>query len=929
MRPVYPMIVRLFSASRSWLRAAMQRGRLEDEMELELAAHVECLAADLMRAGYSAREAKRRARIALGSTVVHKDAMRASLGLRLMDELGADVRYGIRHLRKSPGFTAIAAISLALAIGANTTIFSVAKRLLLDRLYVPHAEQLRLLHWTGDKHVAVNNMWGISDDVPSGMMGGTSFTFPAYEQMRKDNRVLSDLFAFKYMNRINATIDGSAQIVRGELVSGNYFGQVGVVPHVGRGILPSDDAQGASPVAVLSDAFWRRAFGGSLLAVGRVIRVNMVPVTVIGVTPRGFTGTESVQAAPDLFFPMSAQPLIEPQGKGGSLLGMSSPDMWWLNIMGRTKPGVSDAEAVAALQVSLSAAVRATHRLSAGDTLPQLGLKDGSRGLFFSKSQYGKPVVVLMAVVGLVLLLACANVASLLLARSAARQREISVRLALGAGRSRVLRQALTESLLLSALGGALGALLAFLGRNMIPALLSNPWEQTQFDGSLDWQIFGFTAVVTLAAGLLFGIAPAWAATSVEVNSGLKETTQTSTRRRKGFGGKAIVAFQMMLSTLLVAGAFLFLRTLNNLSHIDPGFRSDHLLLFAIRQPESRYPPPMDVALHKRIEERLKTLPGVEAVTLSEVAYISDSRESANFLPEGQQLDPNKEQSAPNNAVGAGFFRTMGIPMVAGREFNEHDTATSPKVGIISQSLARMAFPGVNPVGRRFYAHWHTREGKDGDWIEVVGVCADTRYWSLKQEPVAMFYEPYLQTGNLDYGATYEVRTQLKPESLAPALRSAVQSIDPDLPLMDLRTQRDQIDAAMQQERIFAALTTSFGMLALALACVGIYGVMAYSVANRTNEIGIRLALGAVPRQVLAMILREATWVSLTGVVAGLGAALLLARLVKSLLYGLEPADPVSFICGAGLLIAVGLAASWLPARRAASVAPMEALRHQ
>ena len=429
-----------------------------------MAGHLECLAADLMRAGYSAREAKRRARIALGSTVVHKDAMRDSLGLRLMDELGADVRYGIRLLRKSPGFTAIAAISLALAIGANTTIFSVAKRLLLDRLDVPYSEQLRLLHWTGDKHVAVNNMWGISDDVPSGMMGGTSFTFPAYEQMRKDNRVLSDLFAFKYLNRMNATIDGSAQIVRGELVSGNYFGQVGVVPHVGRGILPSDDAQGASPVAVVSDAFWQRAFGGSPLAVGRVIRVNMVPVTVIGVTPRGFTGTESVQAAPDLFFPMSAQPLIEPQGKGGSLLGMSSPDMWWVNIMGRVKPGVSDAEAVAALQVSLSAAVRATHRLSAGDTLPQLGLKDGSRGLFFSKSQYGKPVVVLMAVVGLVLLLACANVASLLLARSAARQREISVRLALGAGRARVLRQALTESLLLSALGGTLGALLAFSG---------------------------------------------------------------------------------------------------------------------------------------------------------------------------------------------------------------------------------------------------------------------------------------------------------------------------------------------------------------------------------------------------------------------------------------------------------------------------------
>jgi predicted permease len=461
-----------------------------------------------------------------------------------------------------------------------------------------------------------------------------------------------------------------------------------------------------------------------------------------------------------------------------------------------------------------------------------------------------------------------------------------------------------------------------------MPALLANPWEAGQFSIPLDCTVLAFTGGLTLLTGLLFGIVPAWMATRNDVGACLKATAQTTTRRRRGLGGKAIVGFQVMLSTLLVAGAFLFLETLFNLTHVNPGFRTDHLVLFAIQQPESRYPAPKDLELHRRIEERLRSLPGVDAVTLSEVAYISDSMENTNFLPEGVKEDPEKEQSAWNNAVGAGFFHAMGMPILAGREFNDRDTASAPKVGILSESLARKAFPGQNPIGRHFRAHFHPREGEPGYWIEVVGVCGDTRYWTLKQKPAGMFYEPYPQMRNLDYGATYEVRTSLKPEAIASSLRKAVQSIDPDLPLQDLRTQKEQIDASMQQERIFAALTTAFGLLALALACVGVYGVMAYSVLQRTNEIGIRLALGALPRQVLAMVLREASWIALGGTLVGIGAALLLARLVKSLLYGLQPNDPVAFGGAALLLALVGLAASWIPAWRAAGVQPMQALRH-
>jgi predicted permease len=655
----------------------------------------------------------------------------------------------------------------------------------------------------------------------------------------------------------------------------------------------------------------------------------MVSVAVIGVTPPEFTGAKSVQSGPDLFLPLSSQPLLEPRGKNRSLLGASSPQIWWLNIMGRAKAESSDATAQAALDSALAAAVRSTMQVDPNMTMPRLNLLDGSRGLFLAREMFSKPLEVLMAVVALVLLLACSNIASLLLARSAARRREIGVRLALGAGRLRVLRGVLTESLLLSALSGAVGVVLAFAGCRTLPALLANPWETSQFALPLNWSILAFTACVTLLSGMLFGIVPAWIATRSDSGTSLKASGHGNTRRRKGLGGKMIVSFQVMLSTLLVAAALLFSGTLFNLAHVNPGFRTDHLVLFAIQQPESRYPPPKDLQLHHQVEERLRALPGVEAVTLSEVGYISDSMENTPFLPEGQLLDANKEQSAWNNAVGAGFFHTMGVPILAGRDFTENDTATAPKVGILSESLARKAFRGQNPIGRHFLAHFHPKDGKPGDLIEVVGICGDTRYWSLKQDPGGMFYQPYQQVSDLDFGATYEVRTSLRPESIAPSLRKVVQAIDPDLPLQEIRTQQEQIDSSMQQERIIAALTASFGLLALVLACVGVYGVMAYSVAQQTSEIGIRMALGALPRQVLAKVLREATWVSLTGIVCGIATTLLLARLVKSLLYGLQPKDPIVLAASAFLLAIIGLAASWIPARRAANIEPMQALRHE
>jgi predicted permease len=537
---------------------------------------------------------------------------------------------------------------------------------------------------------------------------------------------------------------------------------------------------------------------------------------------------------------------------------------------------------------------------------------------------------VLMALTGFVLLLACANIANLMLARGAQRQREMSVRLALGASRGRILRQLLTESLLLAMIGGVGGLVLGYLGRNAIPRLLTNPWEASSFEVHFDWGVFGFSAAVTIVTGILFGMAPAWLAARAEVSSSLKESAQTATRRRKSLGGKSIVAFQIALSTLLVVGAGLFLRTLFALDSIDVGFRTDHLILFEVAPPALRYAKGKDVQLHQRLEQAFAALPGVENVAPSWMPYIADSMLNDVFIPEGLPDKGDHSGAEDMNLTGITFFQAMGIPIVSGRGFGPQDTATSQRVAIINESLAKKRFPNMNAVGMRFRTAVDVRSADPGTMplVTVVGVCADTRYATLRDPAPPQFFMPYVQQPQLG-GMTYAIRTRLSPGQLAPALRRVVQQEDRDLPIIDVRTQQEQIDATLQMERVFATLTSGFGLLALALACVGIYGIMAYTVAQRTNEIGIRLALGAQPGQVRGMILRESTWLAVAGIVAGTGAALGLTRLVKSMLYGIQPWDPATITGGVLILFSVALAASWIPARRAASVQPMEALRHE
>jgi predicted permease len=925
MKWLYLFLTRLFAQLSSWFRAMSQRSRLEAEMEAELANHLESLTADLARSGYSPAEAVRQARIALGSMVVHKHEMRGSLGLRLWDDLGADLRYAARRLRRSSVFTTIAVVSLALAIGANTAIFSLAKQLLHEQLAVPHPANLRVLAWSA-KTGLMRGVWGDYNQLPGGHVGSSGFSYPAYEQLRKQNRLFESLFATKRAGA-NAIVQGNAQQVSVEMVSGNYYAALGVGPQLGRVILGSDDAgANSTAVAVLSDGFWLREFGRSPAVLGQSIQLNGTTFLVVGVNPLGFTGVSGFQQSPDLFVPLGMQPVISPHGSAGTLL--TDTDTWWMNVMGRLRPGISDASAQSVLDAQFKAIVRATMPGQTSEEPPQLHLRDGSRGLFPSQDEFAKPMAVLLTLAGFVLLLACANIANLMLARGTQRQREISVRIALGAGRARLVRQMLVESLLLAFLGGVAGLAIGYIGGLQIPKLMQSPWERGWLQIHFDWKVFTFTASITLLTGVLFGVAPAWTAARCEANAGLKESATSVTRRRKGWGGKSLVGFQIALSTLLVVGAGLFLRTLAGLNSVDVGFRTDHLLLAEVSPSSQQYPPGKDIQLHQQLEREIAAIPGVESVAAAGYPFIAGEIGQTFFVPEGEADKKDGSQMQFVVEVGNDFFPTLQIPILAGRGFGPQDTATSTHVAVINSSLARLRFPGQNPLGKRFRVGMETAANKAGGWVQIIGVCADTHFSSLRDALPPQFFLPYVQWPGVG-GMTYEIRTQVNAESILPALRRVVQRADRNLPFINVRTQEQQIESSTQQERIFAAMTSGFGLLALALASVGVYGIMAYSVAQRTNEIGIRLALGALPRQVLGMILGEAAWISIGGIAVGLLAALLLARLVRSMLYGLQPSDPVSLIAGAGLLIAVALAASWLPARRAASVQPMDALRHE
>jgi predicted permease len=847
---------------------------------------------------------------------------------RLEDEMFQDLRFGLRMMFKHKLLTLAVTVSLALGIGANAAIFSLTDAVLLKMLPVRQPEQLVLFRWlSGPKRMAASIDGSSGTDEATGLETSTSFSYAGFSRMRAQNQLLTEVFAFAPLQQLNVGVDGYAAISSGQLVSGNYFAGLGVPALRGRTITDADDRANASPVAVISHRYWQRRFGGDPAVIGKSVKVNNVLFTIIGVTPPEFYGTLQIGDAPEVSVAMAMERQLV---RGDSSL--DRPWLWWLQIMGRLKPGQNVEQAKASLEgVFQQSALEGwnavpSDRRDPGEQgardVPKLTFDAGSRGLTDARKQYVQPLAILSVIVGLVLLIACANVANLLVARATARQKEFAVRLALGASRLRMVRQLLTESILLALLGGAGGLLFAWWTKDLL--LAWHPWRAEGLDISLnlDGRVFGFTLAMSLLTGLLFGLAPALRATRGEVNATLKQTAGSLKPSGSRLSQSLVVA-QIAISLLLLIGAGLFLRTLRNLQSVDLGFNTENVLLFRVDPRLNDYQGDQIAALYERMIERLATLPGVRSATLSRHPLLSGSSARDGFSAQGRVPPAGEDNNVYVQRIRWNFFETMELPLRLGRQLTAQDDSRAPKVAVINQALARKYFPDANPVGKRFGFGGPKNSGE----IEIVGVVADAKYAELRQDDPLTVYLPYPQESLTQMN--FAARSTGDPLALIAAVREAVRQVDQDLPLFDVKTQSKQAAESLALERLFARLTGLLGLLAVALAGIGLYGVMSYTVASRTHEIGLRMALGAQAGEVLRMVLRQTLLLVVTGLVIGLAAAFATTKLMESLLFGLTATDPLTMATAAAVMLAVAAVAGWLPARRAAQVDPMVALRHE
>jgi predicted permease len=861
--------------------------------------------------------ARRAARLEVGSALAVREAVWSVRWEAAVDGAIGDLKLAVRVLRKSPGFALVAIVSLALGIGANTAIFTVAKRVLFDRLPVERPEELRMLTWRSGHEQLVPPVWGDVWSTADGGLQGNAFSYPVIEAMRRRTDAVADLVAFKDIS-VTATVQGLPQVVDAEMVSGNTFAAMDVQPVAGRLLTQADDSVGARAV-VVGEGFWRERMGGA--GVGSLIHLNGIPVTVVGIVPARFAGL-TMGRRTAVFVPVAMQPEVAPRAQRSSTSLLDNPESWWLSVLVRLRPDVVQARAQSELDAVLRQAAAPVLKKVPSATSFRLELISGARGADLLHGPFAETSYVLMGLSGLVLLLACVNLANLLLARASARQREMATRMALGAGRMRIARQALTESLLLAGIGGGAGLLLGFVARNAIPRMLAAPGVETSpIEVAFDWQVVAFAAAVTLVTGVLFGLAPAWRATRIAGNAALRESSRATSGRQGVWLGKALVVTQVALSLLLLVGAGLFVRTLHNLGAQALGFRADHLLLFRLDPPHSRYNDAQAKRLYMQLEERLTALPGVEAMTVSVLALIGDGHSGSSFHVVGRPPEPERAR-VQENGVGTDFLQTMGIRLLRGRGFGPQDTGTGQRVAVINEALARRFFPKGDALGSVFEGDPEDEAGP----MTIVGIVADTRYADMRSETPPTFYEPYRQqlgTGRM----VVSLRTRGEPGSVLAQVRAVVGALDPELPLVDVRTMEDQIRGTMGQEQTFARLTSGFGVLALVLAAVGVYGILSYAVALRTGEIGIRMALGAQPGSVRWMVVRESLGLLGVGVAVGLPVTLALTRVVRSELFGLSAADPLTLAGAIAVVGAMTVVAAWWPARRAAQVDPMVALR--
>ncbi len=898
----------------SRLQALLFRNKREQDLAQELQFHLQNEIEKNIAAGMTPEDARYAALCRFGGVDQVKEECRDVRGMRLLGELYQDTGYGLRMMAKSPGFTAVAVLTLALGIGANTAIFTLLDAVMLQELPVRNPEQLVLFYDGINQGVYTGN--GFPSDL---------FSYATWEHFRDDNESFQGLCAFRQgsdqlmMRLVGSSESAAKEQANGHLVSGNYFAVLGVEATVGRTLTADDDALAAPPVAVISYNFWRRRFNLDPSVAGKEVDLNGTVFTIVGVTPREFFG-ERVETPPDLWLPLARQPQVLQRESW-----LTKRDVYWLNLMGRLRPDVTLRQAQVAVNTQLFQfySVQVDEHLSAEREKQireaRVQLKSGARGISWMRLVYSEPLHILMAVVALVLLIACANVATLLLARASARRQELLTRLALGASRTRLIRQLLTESILLGLFGGAAGVALAWWGVKVLVVMVRVNSVVTVRPNLL---VLWFTLGISILAGIGFGLVPA-------LRSG-RIAWRVSVKRSSGFGlwrfnpAHALVALQVAVSSILLVGAGLLTHSLFVLEHQDLGFRAENLLTLRTDPRLAGYQQPEILGLYRQIQEQLNSLPGVVSASIAGYSPLSGTSTSGGFSIEGHTPPVGREMNLYGVEVGPQFFETIGIPLLLGRGIGPRDTLASPRVAVVNESFVREFLPNQNPLGRRFSG------GRpfQSPGVEIIGVARDSNYYAMNEKPKPMAFLSAWQSRKVGAWELI-IRTSGETTRATAEVRRAIDEIDSRLPILRVRVIRDQVYESSHQERMIARFCSFFGLLALMLASIGLYGTMAYSVVRRTNEIGIRMALGAQRRHLLWMVLRESALMVAVGLTVGLPLALIATGWIKSFLFGISPLDPVAIGAAVALMAIVSALAGYLPARRATQVDPMVALKYE
>ena len=894
-----------------WLFHRRQR---EEELDEEVQAHLRMAAQQGMEQGETAEQARASAVREFGNVTLIKEVTRDMWGFRWFETLVQDLRYGARMLRKNPGFTAVAVLTLALGIGANTAFFQLLDSIRLRMLPVSNPQELAEVRRTD----------------PHGRMGSffnwhSEFTNAIWEQIRDRQQDFSGIFAWA-PDTFNLAPRGEAHLVPGLWVSGDFFHTLGVQPFLGRVFTPGDDQRGCgSSGAVVSYSLWQREFGGDASVIGRKLTLNYHPVEIIGVTPASFFGLE-VGRSFDVALPICSQPVL-----GGEDNYLDVRYDWWLTVMGRLKPGWSFEKATAQLSSISPSIFEAT--LPPGQDAEhikkylafKLAAYPAGTGISSLRQDHSDTLWLLLGIAGLVLLIGCANLANLMLARARAREREIAVRLALGASRGRLIWQLLSESLLLAIVGAGLGLLLARTLAQFLVSFLSTQGNQVFVDLSPDWRVFGFTGAVAILTCLLFGLTPALRATGIAPGAAMKAGGRGLTASRERFGlHRSLVVSQVALSLVLLVGALLFTRSLRNLLTLDVGFQRSGILITTLDLTPLNLPVNRRQAFEQELLERLRSTPGVDSAAEAAIVPTSGSSTDRHVWMEGS--DSAQPKNSWFNWVSPDYFRTMGTPLVAGRDFDSRDTSTSPKVAIVSEAFARQLAMGTNPVGKRFWQKAELREPQVA--YEIVGLVKDTKYHDIREQFGPVVYVPTSQDANPDQTPQVLIRSSVPLADLTSRVMQTIAGVSPEISI-NFQALQTMIRDGLLGERLMATVSGFFGFLAAILATIGLYGVMSYMVVRRTNEIGIRMALGGDRNSILRMILREAGMLLGIGLAAGMAMALATGRVARAMLFGLEPYDPLTLGIAVALLASAALAAAYLPARRASRVDPMVALRYE